>query len=1086
MQRLFLILLSLFCGTLTFPQSFDYGNNWVNPTTSYTCLKVWEDGIYRVTASDLQSAGVNISSLTPGNLHLIYRGEEQYLHVAQTGGQLDYLDFYGQRNDGEVDAAMYRNPALWVPTDSMLAPNPSISLFSDTAAYYLYWDAQPGLRYQTSQNTNYSSFAPELGFAYEATQEYHPNNAGEYIPGGGTQYDIFYRNNSAYVPGEGYVGPGFSPLASYSITLPTPHAVNGILPKAVQARVFGASSFEHITELSVNGTAVLRDTVNGVHIRNMETIFGQPFQTSTQVSLTAHGSQNNQTDSNRVCRVSLVYERGFDLDQANQIRSGWQKPVDAFFQFTDVDVLSNSWVYDLTTHTRITGTVSGDSVKAIIPGNSLPREMYLVTDQGLKVPAIVGSPSFANLSGNTSGAQMVIITNQSLSASALDYAAYRQTNPFNPVSTTVVYLEDIYSEFGYGSPTPWAIKRFCKFALDEWANPPSFFLLWGKAGHLIRNAPYNQVPTYGFPASDINFVSNFAPDTLVPYPQVPIGRVPVQSNQEGQTYLSKMTTFESTPPADWMRNGVFFSGGQDSLEQIPIRNFTSEGQQSWSNAPYWGRSLHYYNLHQSQDSNTVISRQDAIDQGCGFIHYLGHSNHALRDQEFLGPQEYSNYGKYPLILGFGNELAEISADSLSFGEEWVLEPGRGAIAFMGISSPPFLTPTGTQTSSWFSQAFDSLPEAPLGTITQEALTQISTFYQDQLHDNHIQQFILLGDPSLSFKVAPAEVWPGDANDDRVADVFDLLPIGLAYDSTGPVRPNANLTWTAQGGPFWPQFVGPDSLNYKFIDTDGNGTVQAQDTLAISQNYGLTHNKRIVTAKTEGATPLLIEFGSDSVSIGDTLMIWVKLGTAQQPTDSLYGFAFSLYYDTDYLDSNTVKVDFSSSWFAGPGQNTLTMIKHLPTLGRIDIGMTRTDHVDTVGHGIIAGIGVVVIDNVSGKLTRDHDTIVVAPGQVAGINTEGEPLSFDLLSSAATLQRSTSVNSSFLIYPNPAKDRTHIDFGNYTPERVRIFDASGRLVYTNVSPSSPLDLEVSGWPAGYYLIEIETAEQEWTGKLIIGN
>jgi len=46
------------------------------------------------------------------------------------------------------------------------------------------------------------------------------------------------------------------------------------------------------------------------------------------------------------------------------------------------------------------------------------------------------------------------------------------------------------------------------------------------------------------------------------------------------------------------------------------------------------------------------------------------------------------------------------------------------------------------------------------------------------------------------------VWPGDANSDGVANNFDVLELGIAAGSVGPVRPGANIFWTGQSGTPW--------------------------------------------------------------------------------------------------------------------------------------------------------------------------------------------------------------------------------------------------------------------------------------------
>ena len=85
------------------------------------------------------------------------------------------------------------------------------------------------------------------------------------------------------------------------------------------------------------------------------------------------------------------------------------------------------------------------------------------------------------------------------------------------------------------------------------------------------------------------------------------------------------------------------------------------------------------------------------------------------------------------------------------------------------------------------------------------------------------------------------VWPGDTDTSNVVDNFDLLNIGLAYDSVGPLRPNATILWDDQTAPNWMITQPGIDVDFKHIDCNGDGMINADDTLAITQNWGEMHN-----------------------------------------------------------------------------------------------------------------------------------------------------------------------------------------------------------------------------------------------------
>src|SRR6185295_12937804 len=64
------------------------------------------------------------------------------------------------------------------------------------------------------------------------------------------------------------------------------------------------------------------------------------------------------------------------------------------------------------------------------------------------------------------------------------------------------------------------------------------------------------------------------------------------------------------------------------------------------------------------------------------------------------------------------------------------------------------------------------------------------------------------------------VWPGDANYDGVANNLDLLPIGVAYGSTGTVRPGASNNWVGQAANDWGISLA-SGTDYKHIDCNGD-------------------------------------------------------------------------------------------------------------------------------------------------------------------------------------------------------------------------------------------------------------------------
>ncbi len=762
---------------------FEYGNNWYNPGNNYVKLKIWENGVYRVTAADLAASGFSLNGIDPANLHLVFRGEEQYIYVEETGGVVDFLEFYGKRNDGKVDSIMYRDPNSGLHDNDQI-PNIHLSAFSDTSAYFLTYDNSPGLRYQTFLDTNYSSYPPESFFRYEAYKEYHPNTSGinaSWNKAGGAQYDPFHILNSYWITGEGYVGPGFSRSNRLAINIPTPYPANIGNPSLVKSRIFGRSSWEHILTLDVNNNILRTDTFSGVYIKTRQLLYSNPLSATTQLGFLATGNENN-TDNNNYCWSSIEYDRLFNLGADSTIKMvSWDKPNSSYCRFENVTADNEAWIFDLDEHTRIQATLSGDTLKAIVPGGSAPRQMQVVTDRGIKNP-LIAQPSLANLKDPAGGAQFVIITHRSLANSAIAYKNYRDTNTVNQLSAKVVFVDEIYDEFSYGTIHPWGIKRFCKYAIDNWNTTPEYFLLWGKGQYKTRNAPKNMVPTPCYPASDYEYVSDFDPNVKNAVPEVPIGRVNCENNIEGFNYLNKVNEYEHTHWAAWMKEVVFLGGGENIGEQNPILNyFKNQYGPVVAGPPAGGQYSYYQKYNTGQVTNSSMPSTDRINAGVSVIHFFGHSSSNIYDVDIKEPILYQNYGKYPLMIAFGCYGGDFVGDGKSFGERFVLEPERGSIGYLANSTAGFLSPLGNLGTNIYPMMFGSNYGGSIGTSIKNALQTYWNVSSGQTLLNHAKQINLQGDPAIrlysaakpDLEITASDVYFSPSNFSAADSVFEV-------------------------------------------------------------------------------------------------------------------------------------------------------------------------------------------------------------------------------------------------------------------------------------------------------------------------
>jgi hypothetical protein len=231
---------------------------------------------------------------------------------------------------------------------------------------------------------------------------------------------------------------------------------------------------------------------------------------------------------------------------------------------------------------------------------------------------------------------------------------------------------------------------------------------------------------------------------------------------------------------------------------------------------------------------------------------------------------------------------------------------------------------------------------------------------------------------------PDCAWPGDADRNQTVQARDILPIGIAFNRTGPARPPTSvppLAFEGQSGPDWPHdFPGIyDGINLKFADSDGNGAINADDVLALDLNYGLQVPPSLAESgrwaapgsldepwarASAGDPPLFLVFDQDSVQAGDTLRGSVLSGTALEPVSDLYGYGLNLTLPMAFIDSTYFELDFSPSWLDDDG-DVVGFHQFVPSQGFVDVGYSRTDQTTRSGSGVLFNFGVIVVDNLDG-------------------------------------------------------------------------------------------------------------------------
>lgn len=339
------------------------------------------------------------------------------------------------------------------------------------------------------------------------------------------------------------------------------------------------------------------------------------------------------------------------------------------------------------------------------------------------------------------------------------------------------------------------------------------------------------------------------------------------------------------------------------------------------------------------------------------------------------------------------------------------------------------------------------------------------------------------------------VMPGDANGDRKANVYDLLNIGIGHYSAGAPRPNATSEWTPQFAPVWPQTVA-EAVNYKHLDCDGNGTVNALDADVILEHYIPIDTTPIFS--TAVAPPLWVSFPMDTIYM-DTdnpqsleITADLMLGTPAQPALGIYGLAFALRYPefvNHYLSAN---YDGTSIF----GINHLLWLpKDNHSRRQLDIGLTRTNGQPVSGYGRIAQLtfrsDFIIIIDVADRTEQNVIPFQIPINGLIAIDEFGNEKLISVTQDTLwiKLTGTSSTNSPtwenlVSVYPNPTGDFAMIQSKYLYMKQIEVVNTLGQVCQTQHGAGGTARVDVQHLPQGVYTLRIQTDEGMVEKKLVV--
>jgi hypothetical protein len=312
----------------------------------------------------------------------------------------------------------------------------------------------------------------------------------------------------------------------------------------------------------------------------------------------------------------------------------------------------------------------------------------------------------------------------------------------------------------------------------------------------------------------------------------------------------------------------------------------------------------------------------------------------------------------------------------------------------------------------------------------------------------------------------ADVWPGDANSDGRADNIDILELGLHYTQTGAPRTSVSNSWQAYYAGNWTGTI-TNGKNLNHSDCNGDGIVNDNDTLAIYNNYGLTHAFK--PAQTTTVNPQLsIVPDQSAIAKGTWGTASIYLGDATTNITNINGVAFTVDFDDTIIESNNIYIEYQNS-FLDAGQN-LDFRKTDFANGKIYTATTHTVSANVSGYGKIATLYYQIKSSLSSDEILNLGVSQANQSDASGAIVPLTSGTATLLALGSSVDLQDLNGNAISVSPNPTNGVLKIHSISQL-EKIEVMSVTGQVLLAEIPSGSSQVLHLENFTNGIYFVNL---------------
>jgi len=819
-------------------------------------VKVYKDGIYKLSGADFQTMGFSLSNLGINKLRVYGNGGGMLAEANSKYRPDDLLEnsikIYDLNGNGIFDINDYilfygKGPQNWYYQSTLNRFVHRKNIYDDYAYYFI--TVKDGNGKRIANDTNTYSF-PNTTINTFTDYKYHENDSINLIKSGRQWY-----------------GEQFDVINTYSFNFSFPN-IDKRFPVVVRTNMIARSTLASTMICKVNSKekSFVFNPVSSNYLAQYATLIDDTISQKTSnsnINVKYTYNKPNSSSQSWLNFIEVNAHRHLTMT-GNQMIFRNTESIGAgnTAEYSLENANNNIEIWEISNHINpiiIQSSISNNTLKFVCSSDSL--KTFVAHYDSYYSPLLVGEVANQNLH-KLKDIDYVILYNPKFRSQAEDLAEFHRENSNLRVYTTTA--NEIYNEFSSGATDITAIRDFMKMLYDK-ANgddnkKPRYLLLFGDASYDYKDRipnNTNMIPTYESSNSLLPTASyctddyygllddnegNGASGNL----DIGIGRFPIFSTTEADNMISKIKRYikpkitssaENTncttgssgvaAMADW-RNIFCFIGDDGDAKDGDIHM-----SQANYLADYIGDNYLDYNIdkilfdaypqvitpggQRYPEVNQAINQR--VEKGALVINYTGHGGEEGWSHESVleitDINAWTNYNNMPLFVTATCEFSRYDDPKrVSAGELVFLNPIGGGIGLLTTSRVAFSSTNFNLNKALYKNILkkNNGRYPCLGDLIRLSKIGAGSVSQNK-------NFVLLGDPALRLAYPVENIITNSIIDINTNTNIDTLQALQTIKIEGEIQHNGQLN-SSYNGIIYPTIYDKSQI-FTTLNNDGD-------------------------------------------------------------------------------------------------------------------------------------------------------------------------------------------------------------------------------------------------------------------------